>query len=165
MNVGSIDHHVSTSYLDESHDAPKVNVGVPLQSIVGRSGGTSEEREEIVIDDSCTSTDCPLIDCAAMFCTRDAPAQAAIARSSTPLGVPLFIALLNKTLRTNRSANDRAETCAYDTHTYKPHKSGSGARIGISGQLRSYPSEEDGHVSRASCSHAEHTAYASCGTC
>ena len=30
MNVGSIDHHVSTSYLAESHDAPKVNVGVSL---------------------------------------------------------------------------------------------------------------------------------------
>ena len=161
MNVGSIDHHVSTSYLAESHDAPKVNVGGLPQSIVGQSGGTSEEIEEIVIDDNCTLTDCPLSVCAVRFCMRDAPAQAAIARSSTPLDVLLFSSLLNKTLRTNRSANDRADTCAYDTHTYKPHKSGSGARIGISGQLRSYPSEEDGHVSRTSCSHAEHTAYAS----
>ena len=90
-------------------------------------------------------------DDALMFC--DVAAQATRSRRvCVQLFRPCPTALSNKgsakaTSCTPRSPARPPADDGLRPHRCKPHKSGSGARIGISGQLRSYPSEEDGNDS------------------
>ena len=79
MNACSIDLHVSHHHLDDSLDAPKVNVGESPMSIVGQSCEETTERDDDVHDSKqivhsqiCHSELCVYV---------DAPAQAAIVRS------------------------------------------------------------------------------------
>ena len=101
MNACGIYHHVHHSHLDESLDAPKVNVGESRMSIVGRTVGETSEVREIVIDADqtvhshvCSSELCPYV---------DAPAQAANARSVQSVfdAVTLVRSLRTKTSEIN----------------------------------------------------------------